>query len=128
MLGLGAENVEAVNLGAYNHGECAGQAIFGATLWFQSQATICEGISAIDDPGIGKEGLFSVYPNPTHGLKQVTLQCLAPSSHWELYSSTGPFIRSGVGSVIDLDGFKAGVYIIYLPDMGLTKRLVVSNR
>ena len=28
----------------------------------------------------------------------------------------------------ELDGIKAGVYMIYVPDLGLTTRLVVSNR
>ena len=53
MLGLGAENVE-VNLGAYNHGECAGQAIFEPRFVVPIPDHL-EGISAIDDPGIGKE-------------------------------------------------------------------------
>ena len=128
MLNLGAENVEAIDLGAYGHGYCAGQAIFGATLWFQSQASICEGISAIGDPGLGEDGALAVYPSPTQGRTAVTLQHLAPSSHWELYSATGPFVRSGIGSAIDLNGIKAGVYMIYVPELSLTTRLVVSNR
>ncbi|MBO75709.1 MAG: hypothetical protein CMD33_10590 [Flavobacteriales bacterium] len=128
MLNLGAENVEAIDLGAYGHGYCAGQAIFAATLWFQSQASICEGISAIGDPGLGKDGALAVYPSPTQGQASVTLRHLAPSSHWELYSTKGQFIQSGVGSVIALDDTKAGVYLIYVPELNVTRRLVVSNQ
>lgn len=126
MVNLGAENVEAVNLGAYDHGDCAGQAIFGATLWFQSQASICEGVSPVAEPSLSTENALSVYPNPTRGHATVTLENSTSSSRWELYTTKGLFIQSGSGTVLPIQFLSAGVYMIYLPDHNVAKRLIVS--
>mgnify|MGYP001187204653 FL=1 len=127
MLNLGAENVEAIDLGAYDHGDCAGQAIFGATLWFHSQASICEGITSVEKPSIRTEDAPTIYPNPTRGHLMVNLENCKKLCRWEVYSTRGRLIQSGSGTVLPIQCLQAGAYIIYLPDHNVAKSLIVSR-
>jgi len=119
----GAESVEAINLGAYDHAGCAGQAIFGSTLWFSTLATVCTP-NSIDEENLGLQD-FKVYPNPTCGAESVAFS--SKPVPWRLLDGTGRTVASGLGNQCDISGFPNGMYMISWGD-GLTlQRIIISD-
>lgn len=109
MQAAGATAVEAINLGAYDHSGCAGQAIFGATLWFLSQSTVCgpNNIAEMDLPQV------SAFPNPTRGAESLSLSA---SVEWRLLDASGREVRVGFGAAIPLNGIANGMYYVHMSD------------
>ena len=87
----GAENVWASNLGAYNHTNCAGLAIFGSALWMSSLATICP-LSSVDEQATSGEGI--AFPNPVDAALQI--EGWADGTKWTAYDLAGREVARGV--------------------------------
>ncbi len=116
----GASDVQALNLGAYDHGGCAGQAIFGAALWFSTLATTCEPWSVSESH---PEAAPQLAPNPA---TSSTLWTELPSnSTWIAYDLGGRHVASGKGQRINVAGWPEGVYLIEAE--GKTARLSVHH-
>ncbi len=119
----GAESVEAIDLGAFDHVECAGQAIFGSTLWFNTLATVCTSNSiGYEDHGLQGS---KVYPNPTHGAKLVTLS--SEPVLWYLMDGTGRTVASGQGNQCDVTDLPNGMYMISWNDGTTLQRIIISD-
>ena len=113
MTSQGAPTVEAVNLGAYNHGVCAGFAIFGAALWFQDLAEFCtipDAVAEADDV----QGQLQAVPNPAAG--QVEFRGIRPDQTWTAHSPTGALHTMGRGPLTDVSSWPAGIYAIRFDD------------
>lgn len=120
MAANGAPDVQALNLGAYDHSGCAGQAIFGATLWFSTLASTCEPWSVSESR---PEAAPRLAPNPA---TSSTLWTALPSnSAWTAYDLGGRFVASGTGPRIHVVGWPEGVYLIEAE--GKTVRLSVAH-
>ncbi|MFZ8836953.1 MAG: lipase family protein [Flavobacteriales bacterium] len=122
MNALGATTVEAINLGAYDHSGCAGQAIFGATLWFNSQAVVCGPASDLTET-MPATALF--FPNPAKNSD--VLQIAGGVQPWEIWSMSGNRIRVGNSASIDLAGISGGVYTVRFPAERAAMKLVVLD-
>jgi len=119
----GAEQVEAINLGAYDHSDCAGQAIFGATLWFNAQATVCEP-NSIDDQS-ATDQVFNPFPNPATDWVQV--QPEHAQSNWTLHDARGLQVQSGVAHLIATSSLSPGLYFVNFPAQGLRLPIVIAR-
>lgn len=95
----------ATNLGAYDHGQCAGFAIFGGTLWIQDQVEECA--TAVREPGLAE---FTAFPNPASDV--VTLHGLTPAATWSVRSMTGAVAKQGQGSRLDVQDLPAGMWLV----------------
>ena len=124
MNGLGASEVEAINLGAYDHSGCAGQAIFGATLWFQTQAEVCESSTSVhESERLSAHG--DAYPNPTRGARCVRWS--GADGPWELLTLHGRLVESGFGTQGCFDGIAPGTYMLMRNEGAAVQRIVVTN-
>jgi len=119
----GAEQVEAINLGAYDHSDCAGQAIFGATLWFNSQATVCQP-NAVEDPGAAKP-VFNPFPNPANDWIQV--QTEQTQAIWTLHDARGLQMQSGSAHRIATSSLSPGLYFVNFPEHGVRLSFVIAR-
>ena len=108
MTDLGAPAVTAVDLGAYNHGTCAGFAIFGAALWFEDLATFCATSGVAEERG--ESGL--AWPNPASD--QLHLQGLPSGQTWQAITPLGQTFAVGQQPTIDVSAWPAGMYHIKL--------------
>jgi hypothetical protein len=108
MTDLGAPSVTAVDLGAYNHGTCAGFAIFGAALWFQDLAMFCVASGVAEERG--ESGL--AWPNPASDL--LHLQGLPSGQTWQAITPLGRTFATGKQPTIDVSAWPAGLYHIKL--------------
>jgi acetyl esterase/lipase len=124
MNGLGASEVEAINLGAYDHNGCAGQAIFGATLWFQAQAEVCGTNTSVSGTH-QRPTDTAAFPNPTHGAKCV--QWPGPAGSWELLTIDGRRVESGFGTQGCFEGLAPGTYVLSTHDGLSVQRIIVTN-
>jgi hypothetical protein len=95
----------ATNLGAYDHGQCAGLAIFGGTLWIQDQVEECA--TAVRETGLAN---FKAFPNPASDV--VTLHGLTPAAAWSVRSMTGAVAKLGQGSRLDVQDLPAGMWLV----------------
>jgi hypothetical protein len=95
----------ATNLGAYDHGGCAGLAIFGGTLWIQNQVEECA--TAVSESGLSG---FKAFPNPASDV--VTLLGLNPTAAWSVRSITGAVTKQGQGSRLDVQDLPAGMWLV----------------
>lgn len=124
MNGLGAASVEAINLGAYDHSGCAGQAIFGATLWFSTQAEVCGANPSLVGAERPQEG-SAVFPNPTCGAQCV--QWPGPAGPWELLTLAGRRVQTGWGTQGCFEGIAPGTYVLSIHDGASVQRFVITN-
>ena len=95
----------ATNLGAYDHGQCAGLAIFGGTLWIQERVEECA--TAVRESSFAS---LVAYPNPASDV--VNLQGVSSATTWTVRSMSGQAIRQGQGSRVDLQGLSEGPWMI----------------
>ncbi|MDG1674908.1 MAG: T9SS type A sorting domain-containing protein [Flavobacteriales bacterium] len=95
----------ATNLGAYDHGQCAGLAIFGGTLWIEDQVEECA--TAVRETGLAN---FKAFPNPASDV--VTLHGLTPAAAWSVRSMTGAVAKLGQGSRLDVQDLPAGMWLV----------------
>ena len=95
----------ATNLGAYDHGQCAGLAIFGGTLWIQNQVEECA--TSVHESGLDE---FTAFPNPASDV--VTLHGLTPAATWSVRSMTGAVAKQGQGSRLDVQDLPAGMWLV----------------
>jgi hypothetical protein len=119
MQAAGAPDVTAINLGAYDHGGCAGQAIFGAALWFSQLATVCELWNVADADAAA--GQFA--PNPAGDAVRWTR--LGSADAWQAYGPSGRKVAEGQGPIIHVTDWPAGVYVVR--SGAAAQRLVVSH-
>lgn len=124
MNGLGATSVETVNLGAYDHSGCAGQAIFGATLWFSTQAEVC-GVNTLFVGDDRPQESGEAFPNPTRGARCV--QWPGPAGPWELLTFAGRRVETGFGMQGCFEGIAPGTYVLRTHDGAFVQRIVVTN-
>lgn len=102
----GAGAVEAINLGAYDHSGCAGQAIFGAALWFESLAEICSGVGVVES----SNPQLVLAPNPASTATQII--GLNLGDRWTVRDAAGRIVESGTRASIDLTGWSSGLYFL----------------
>jgi hypothetical protein len=119
MTAAGAPNVQAINLGPYDHSGCAGQAIFGAALWFSQLATVCE-LWSVNDLA-GDSGQLA--PNPAVDVVRWTR--LGASASWTAHQPNGAVIATGRGPFIEVGSWPQGVYL--LRSGSDVQRLVVTH-
>ncbi len=119
MQAAGASDVSAINLGAYDHNGCAGQAIFGATLWFSSLATICE-LSSTSELEI--QGAHIV-PNPASD--QLKWPGLTSTDEWTAMDINGREIAKGIGSNIQVSNWPNGIYMLRSSEKA--QRVIVAH-
>lgn len=123
MTAAGAPAVSLIDLGAFDHGDCAGQAIFGATLWFTQLAEVCLPAGVAEQPS----GAWSLQPNPARERVQLVPAGGAASTatpRWSLWTSTGRCAGEGVGHEISLATLAPGLYVVQL-STGTPLRLIV---
>lgn len=107
MVANGANAVEAIDLGAYDHSGCAGQAIFGAALWFSTLAEVCEPWSVQEMAGMREVQLM---PNPASTAAQ--WPGLSSQSNWTAYDMNGRVVAAGQGPAIEVSSWPAGAYFV----------------
>jgi hypothetical protein len=68
------------------------------------------------------EPKIQIYPNPTNGKLVVELLNLEPNFQIEIYSTLGSrlaeFKMNAISNVIDISSLPAGIYIVYIPNIG----------
>ena len=95
----------STNLGAYDHGQCAGLAIFGGTLWIQDQVEECAtNVNELDAAD------FRMFPNPASDI--VTCQGWMSTTSWTIRSLTGTIAKKGVGERLDVGGLPSGIWLV----------------
>lgn len=132
MTGAGAQEVSLVDLGAFDHGDCAGQAIFGATLWFSQLAATCgpETVAVAELDGSAPEassGAWRLVPNPAQGgteLRPMRGAGGAQEVGWTVWAADGRRAAAGHGRHIPLGQCAPGLYVVTLSD-GSSLRLSV---
>ena len=95
----------STNLGAYDHGQCAGLAIFGGTLWIQDRVEECA--TAIEEASMSA---LRMYPNPASG--RVTLVGVQATETWSLSTWTGTLVRTGQGPAVDVSSLPSGMWMV----------------
>ena len=95
----------STNLGAYDHGQCAGLAIFGGTLWIQARVEECA--TAIEEASMSA---LRMYPNPA--LERVTLVGVQATETWSLSTWTGTLVRNGQGPSVDVSNLPSGMWMV----------------
>ena len=94
---------QVVNLGAYDHGQCAGFAILGATLWIESLVEECAtDLTERIRPAV------TMYPNPASDLVRMG----STQGPWQLKSLTGAVQKEGQGNVVDVSDVAAGMWLL----------------
>lgn len=105
MEAAGAADVSAVNGGALDHSDCAGLAIFGATLWFSGLAPACTNGTGIAD----------VPEDPEHALPSpVRASFLLPEGpcSWAVVDGAGRTVLAGRGAEVDPGSLPPGIYVL----------------
>ena len=95
----------STNLGAYDHGQCAGLAIFGGTLWIQARVEECA--TAIEEASMSA---LRMYPNPAS--ERVTLVGVQATETWSLSTWTGTLVRTGQGPSVDVSNLPSGMWMV----------------
>ena len=95
----------STNLGAYDHGQCAGLAIFGGTLWIQDRVEECA--TALEEASMSA---LRMYPNPASG--RVTLVGVQATETWSLSTWTGTLVRTGQGPAVDVSNLPSGMWMV----------------
>ena len=95
----------STNLGAYDHGQCAGLAIFGGTLWIQDRVEECA--TAIEEASMSA---LRMYPNPAS--ERVTLVGVQATETWSLSTWTGTLVRTGQGPAVDVSNLPSGMWMV----------------
>ena len=95
----------STNLGAYDHGQCAGLAIFGGTLWIQDRVEECA--TAIEEASMSA---LRMYPNPAS--ERVTLVGVQATETWSLSTWAGTLVRTGQGPVVDVSNLPSGMWMV----------------
>ena len=95
----------STNLGAYDHGQCAGLAIFGGTLWIQDRVEECA--TAIEEASMSA---LRMYPNPAS--ERVTLVGVQTTETWSLSTWTGTLVRTGQGPSVDVSDLPSGMWMV----------------
>ena len=95
----------STNLGAYDHGQCAGLAIFGGTLWIQARVEECA--TAIEEASMSA---LRMYPNPAS--ERVTLVGVQATETWSLSTWTGTLVRNGQGPSVDVSNLPSGMWMV----------------
>ena len=95
----------STNLGAYDHGQCAGLAIFGGTLWIQARVEECA--TAIEEASMSA---LRMYPNPAS--ERVTLVGVQATETWSLSTWTGTLVRTGQGPAVDVSNLPSGMWMV----------------
>ena len=95
----------STNLGAYDHGQCAGLAIFGGTLWIQDRVEECA--TAIVEASMSA---LRMYPNPAS--ERVTLVGVQATETWSLSTWTGTLVRTGQGPSVDVSNLPSGMWMV----------------
>ena len=95
----------STNLGAYDHGQCAGLAIFGGTLWIQARVEECA--TVIEEASISA---LRMYPNPAS--ERVTLVGVRATETWSLSTWTGTLVRTGQGPAVDVSNLPSGMWMV----------------
>ena len=95
----------STNLGAYDHGQCAGLAIFGGTLWIQARVEECA--TAIEEASMSA---LRMYPNPAS--ERVTLVGVQATETWSLSTWTGTLVRTGQGPALDVSNLPSGMWMV----------------
>ena len=103
---------EAVDLGALDHGQCAGLAIFGATLWIEDRVEACtDGVLETWPRSLG------MHPNPASD--QVTLAGAHASTPWKVVSvATGQVVLSGQGETVRMASLSPGMWLVQADGLG----------
>jgi len=109
----GAENVEAINVGPFSHGDCILPAMTGVWNLFQSLKTPCTTTRIKENQLIS-----SLYPNPVHS--NLTVVTTKITDRYELLNALGQVVLTGIVAnnnnqfnlnVSDLEG---GIYFLRL--------------
>ena len=95
----------STNLGAYDHGQCAGLAIFGGTLWIQDRVEECA--TAIEEASMSA---LRMYPNPAS--ERVTLVGVQATETWSLSTWTGTLVSTGQGPAVDVSNLPSGMWMV----------------
>lgn len=95
----------STNLGAYDHGQCAGLAIFGGTLWIQDRVEECA--TAIEEASMSA---LRMYPNPAS--ERITLVGVQATETWSLSTWTGTLVRTGQGPAVDVSNLPSGMWMV----------------
>ena len=112
MTAEGSTMHEAVDLGALDHGQCAGLAIFGATLWIEDRVEACtDGVLEAWPRSLG------MHPNPASD--QVRLAGAHASTSWKVVSvATGQVVLSGQGETVRLASLSPGMWLVQADGLG----------
>ena len=97
----------STNLGAYDHGQCAGLAIFGGTLWIQDRVEECA--TAIEEASMSA---LRMHPNPASD--RVTLVGVQATETWSLSTWTGTLVRTGQGPAMDVSNLPSGMWMVHV--------------
>ena len=119
MTNLGAPSVTAVDLGAFDHGTCAGFAIFGAALWFQDLASFCVPSELAH---VGEE-VLAVWPNPASD--NLRIRNLPAGTTWHAFLPDGRTMATGREGNVNVSNWPAGLYLFAIDSSVF--RVQVSN-
>lgn len=119
MTNLGAPSVTAVDLGAFDHGTCAGFAIFGAALWFQDLALFCAPSELVK---MDNE-VLTVWPNPS--CDNLRIRNLPEGTTWHAFLPDGRTMATGDEDHVNVSNWPAGLYLFVIDSSVF--RVQVSN-
>lgn len=112
MTSEGSTTHEAIDLGALDHGQCAGLAILGASLWIEDRVEACT-----DGLPKTRPTALSMHPNPASD--QVRLEGANPSTPWKVIGvASGQVVLSGQGETVGLESLSPGMWLIQADGLG----------
>ena len=112
MTSEGSTMHEAIDLGALDHGQCAGLAILGASLWIEDRVEACT-----DGLPKTRPTALSMHPNPASD--QVRLAGANPSTPWKVIGvASGQVVLSGRGETVRLESLSPGMWLIQADGLG----------
>ena len=112
MTSEGSTMHEAIDLGALDHGQCAGLAILGASLWIEDRVEACT-----DGLPKTRPNALSMHPNPASD--QVRLAGANPSTPWKVIGvASGQVVLSGRGETVRLESLSPGMWLIQADGLG----------
>jgi len=123
MIANGAADVEAVNMGTGNHGDCVFPALIGAFMWFDGIRTYCNsaGLSTNEE----NPQPFA-YPNPTENFLNISVDSPSLLIIRNMMGQVIKRLELNSSSLISTEDWASGIYILELHnnDADIIQRVV----
>lgn len=123
MSAISEASITTSDIGAYDHGDCAGPAIFSGLIWMNQRLDICdpEGLDESTDNS------WTIAPNPSID-GQVVLRGTTGKA-WSVRDLSGRVVSKGVSTSsseqVNIDA-GVGVYFVEVEGLGIKKVVVVQ--